>query len=517
MMERKLLITISVGLFLIILISFFLLFGLKVRFLISEELRVELTPSSIHLETQRDPRKAQVEITTHTFFQCTARCEYELRDLSKNKTLKKSSVLFDKHTNEQLSFTLEPPQRGEGINYYSFDMQCQNIRSSLCLTQEKPILKTALITLNYTYTQDERIAKTFLEDVLPRLAQNISQADARLNASINLLKKVDQLEESKQLLQQVQTLKLQTSALRAHVESLIESYNTLDFFGAAQRLSVQDQKDIITVDQKSEILLNQSIKTINEFNNLQEVLSTFPLEKLKEIAVFYNKHAFNKEYEQVSSLINDQFMSLKQDINKSSSIEELRVQINDLFTTSSEIIINYELIKTEAEELFGVNFSCELFESVIKQQKMNTTNNTDQENQTINATPEGDTTNQTVSNTTNTSRESTSPIKLMEAYFDEHCSNTVNNTVVFPEPFIPEFLNTSYELRPQPLIPLNKHEPQCCIHNECSTCGADPKTPVLFIHGHAFNEANTPEFSMNSFAKIQKKTRRRRNRECWRA
>jgi hypothetical protein len=213
-MERKLLITISVGLFLIILISFFLLFGLKVRFLISEELRVELTPSSIHLETQRDPRKAQVEITTHTFFQCTARCEYELRDLSKNKTLKKSSVLFDKHTNEQLSFTLEPPQRGEGINYYSFDMQCQNIRSSLCLTQEKPILKTALITLNYTYTQDERIAKTFLEDVLPRLAQNISQADARLNASINLLKKVDQLEESKQLILLVK--------LRFHVKGLVE-------------------------------------------------------------------------------------------------------------------------------------------------------------------------------------------------------------------------------------------------------------------------------------------------------
>ena len=63
---------------------------------------------------------------------------------------------------------------------------------------------------------------------------------------------------------------------------------------------------------------------------------------------------------------------------------------------------------------------------------------------------------------------------------------------------------------------------ECCAYNNCIECidnkndeiinkkgiideNNQIKTPVLFIHGHAFNDANTPEYTMNSFGAIQKK------------
>jgi len=50
----------------------------------------------------------------------------------------------------------------------------------------------------------------------------------------------------------------------------------------------------------------------------------------------------------------------------------------------------------------------------------------------------------------------------------------------------------------------------CCVFKQCTPCCSEPGcrgaiSPVIFIHGHAFNDANTPENSMSSFTKIQRK------------
>ena len=55
---------------------------------------------------------------------------------------------------------------------------------------------------------------------------------------------------------------------------------------------------------------------------------------------------------------------------------------------------------------------------------------------------------------------------------------------------------------------LEDNKEKCCTFNECNPCltSSQPSpTPVLFIHGHAFNEKNTPEYTMNAFAKLQAK------------
>ncbi len=69
---------------------------------------------------------------------------------------------------------------------------------------------------------------------------------------------------------------------------------------------------------------------------------------------------------------------------------------------------------------------------------------------------------------------------------------------------LPE-INVSIETK------LSLSKEKCCTFNQCNSCCSNNECsndeslyPILFIHGHTFNEENTPEFSMNAFTLIQK-------------
>ncbi len=57
---------------------------------------------------------------------------------------------------------------------------------------------------------------------------------------------------------------------------------------------------------------------------------------------------------------------------------------------------------------------------------------------------------------------------------------------------------------------LSDNPPICCVFNSCrsccrdDSCRNDPKTfPVILLHGHSFAKDNSPEFSLDSFNKLQ--------------
>ncbi|MBI2558385.1 alpha/beta hydrolase [Candidatus Woesearchaeota archaeon] len=59
---------------------------------------------------------------------------------------------------------------------------------------------------------------------------------------------------------------------------------------------------------------------------------------------------------------------------------------------------------------------------------------------------------------------------------------------------------------------LSDNPPICCVFNDCKpccrddSCRNDPKTfPIIFLHGHSFAKDNSPEFSLDSFNKLQAK------------
>ena len=68
----------------------------------------------------------------------------------------------------------------------------------------------------------------------------------------------------------------------------------------------------------------------------------------------------------------------------------------------------------------------------------------------------------------------------------------------------------NYTIIPRIDTSLSDNLPLCCVFNDCKpccnsdSCKNDPKTfPIIFVHGHSLARDNSPEFSLDSFNKMQ--------------
>lgn len=78
--------------------------------------------------------------------------------------------------------------------------------------------------------------------------------------------------------------------------------------------------------------------------------------------------------------------------------------------------------------------------------------------------------------------------------------------------FTPINSNLTYKIISNIDTNLSDNPPICCVFKDCKpccsneSCKSDPKTfPIIFLHGHSFAKDNSPEFSLDSFNKLQEK------------
>ena len=78
--------------------------------------------------------------------------------------------------------------------------------------------------------------------------------------------------------------------------------------------------------------------------------------------------------------------------------------------------------------------------------------------------------------------------------------------------FRPVSANISYKIVSSMNTNLSDNPPICCVFNDCKPCCSEDsckndqkRFPVVFIHGHSFARDNSPEFSLDSFDKLQSK------------
>ncbi|MFH1590496.1 MAG: alpha/beta fold hydrolase [archaeon] len=108
-------------------------------------------------------------------------------------------------------------------------------------------------------------------------------------------------------------------------------------------------------------------------------------------------------------------------------------------------------------------------------------------------------------------------MEFSDNFLAEHCSpvpapiglSNIYDFLSFDDSGV-DFLHPDLSLPMiQPPFPesLTEHVSRCCVSGRCEPCCEEDcessENPILFIHGHAFNEQNTPEFSMGAFAEIQ--------------
>jgi pimeloyl-ACP methyl ester carboxylesterase len=82
-------------------------------------------------------------------------------------------------------------------------------------------------------------------------------------------------------------------------------------------------------------------------------------------------------------------------------------------------------------------------------------------------------------------------------------SNTTLNILVY---------NSTYNITPRVNKNLSESFPICCVFKECSKCcntfecANEPKTfPIVMVHGHSLRSSYSPDYSLDTFDKIQQR------------
>lgn len=179
---------------LILLVAFLILIFVAYRtwlnfhFFVADDLVLFLEPQdkSLSINYWEKPNVSfSINIQKNIF--CNAYCSYEFKDISKQITEEKGAFTSKKSGNElNKQFQLFVDRTGSGQKIYSFRVQCNNIRTWYCPTNEKAREKSAFVTLNYDISEYEKFLKNTLKDNITKIADELSYIDIQMQELNNI-------------------------------------------------------------------------------------------------------------------------------------------------------------------------------------------------------------------------------------------------------------------------------------------------------------------------------------------
>ncbi|MEK6974133.1 MAG: alpha/beta fold hydrolase [Nanoarchaeota archaeon] len=429
--------------FLLIFIAVILVLGVKINFVFNDELIIKLSPLDKSLVTLYGQEKNMTfNFRNDNSILCKTRCTYEFKDISSNKTIDTETLILKPRTNITRSYNLLPSIYGSGHEIYLFEVRCNNIKSLLCGTNEEEQIKSSFVTLSYDLRQEER--------------ENLENANKILNDFLYNLSALD-----------IKMQYLNHSLLLARPRLINTLFNTEFSF-------LNDHNNIIGSDfDKLNNISRYSMElwSYNKHDELRNTLSInqIPLDNLND--------ELNKQ--------DERFSSMKEDYNKLA--KNLTILVNNSIYTDS--IIGY--FNSTNSTLFlnkAIMFKKDL-NDLIKEY-----NNKSSGYNNVNIK-------------TNNLIEQLNNITL-NANTTLAANNTINNLIfgIYEIQDINITFNSSIKTN------ISLPEPVCCVFGKCrpccnvNTCSSDPRLyPVIFLHGHSFNSRSSPEISLNSFTKMQRK------------
>lgn len=347
-------ITIILTLTLILAIIIYTL-GLKVKFVLKEEMKIQLIPLEM---TFTAPNNQNPNITFYADINnptmCRFECQYILSDISSRTILMNET--FQDEKQKDFQFELPINAKGSGQKMFNYKIICNNIKSTFCSSNEKKYFKTALITVNYELTKEERNLSELLKPTLENNTQKILIINATVSENFYLIKQfkyVDRKisEEEKQLLQEYQLLKNKFNNLKETNEKWLDLWKKQEYillnedFTEEKRIKIDLLLENVSQAQKNMENLaeefNRSIKAILEIKNQEQLLDEIYAYHINdsEIKDILDSLKFDIEL-QTKIISNKEFSSFKINNNK---VKEIRYRFEELksdYLTIKEEIVN---------------------------------------------------------------------------------------------------------------------------------------------------------------------------------
>jgi hypothetical protein len=460
----------------------------------------------------------ETRITTNPF--CEATCTSRFMDLSLNSTLDSQDFMVKSGSPHRESYTITATKQGDGQELYRMSVICQSKQSVSCHTEERPVQRSILITMEYNLSEQARRQKERLSTDLPSYVAsvgNLSGQIAALARSIALLDEYLILDEEKselvqinrsatELEQRIQPLRelwqdqdyaqlsdefrsaehsldetvTATHALRASIAEKARSVNEVARSIATAREPLDKTRILFIGNPNLALEINTSIKDFNldSYHFLQRT-------QLKEYNASYDTlyaHALQDQND--SALINlvqaDLWYKLFCRINMS-CVERppIRERLNesghDIMASCSDI----ESVRELADDVTNIT---ETWSSVINEELASLPNTRQGrliQNRFANSTP--------------------SLPKRCRSYHVATLNGFTFKPIAIAQP-VYSLLNVTFA----------EPHPQCCGLGSCAPCCTDEKCrsseatiPIIFLHGHAVSEGTPFDFSIDAFQWIQ--------------
>lgn len=306
-----------------IIILLFLSFGayriwLNIHFFITDDLNLILEPQDMSLSVHYDEKpNVTFKATIENSIFCNAYCSYKFRDLS-SESIEGKGAFTSKGAGKSFKkdFQLEAGRTGSGQKIYSFDIECSNIRTWYCLTDETKRQRSAFITLNYDISEYEQFLKAALKENITKIVAELSAIDIELQKLNNKFFELG--------------FNVNLNEIEADKEILNNNYNViiLEFENLETVWSEEDYLLLSELFNKSYGLrvsiIKQEISRINSkidnivitHNSIVEELSKIDdrLRSINETAIFLNRLGILERHKQLLNDIKELKLQIQQNI-----------------------------------------------------------------------------------------------------------------------------------------------------------------------------------------------------------
>ena len=507
--QKKLLIIL--GVILVISVLGYYTLGLQVKFILEEEMDLDLVPAEASF-TVPYTESAQVNFTLRVDRPnvCSFTCDHEFVDLSTGETLDKKTT---RSQTVSSAYELTVDTKGEGQHLYSYNVVCHNLKSSFCSTNEKNYFKSSLISVNYELPAEEQQAKQtsqqLLEDFLSEVASLEVELDylaeyeeqyALNDTAADLRQELQQTARPPEQLWNDQDFLLLESSFTQYQSELENLNSTIrarvaeaEQTAAAIREATQflhNQSNETRLEAALPLLNGTNFDTDNYIMQLNATLqsnASYP-QLLKSVADLRVLHAaLTDELAREQALQQTQLAALFEQQNK--YYEDVDLNRTLLNTSLSCDVLFEEQEFLQARNLSQARAAYNASEAYFENLSTAFFAGDDLSNETLNGTP---VTSLPLAN-------------LLTLPLPELATCTPANITLAPY-VQPSFTNIS---RDSPsAVMLDQHEPLCCYGGDCQACctaeTCQETYPVIFVHGHALSESNTPEESHSAFGVIQR-------------
>ena len=504
-LSKKWMIVIGSSILIILFLSYFL--GIKVNFLINDELNVLVDPKYQNIHAHNNETiSVNFEIQNKNFASCKSSCILNFIDLETGSSISEE-IIFNHNQKLSQSYDITLPEFGTGIRYYEFSAECKNLKSLLCPTTGGSQFRTSMISVDYNLSQREAIIKEefgqkyddwtnkfyeieknyFIQNLyFARIPSNIQEKIELLNTLIGVSDNLD-----------IHRTNLKNSILIWNSEEYLTLNNSNFKFLDSESNKINQQLSNI----KSEDIISTWNQISEKYSQIRE-LNPHVIKSSNILVNELSSSQLNKEFEK--NIL--EILKLFDTINSNSvfSLNEHLINLNNSIVKLSNIILIIEgtvikgnSINSEVKELLNQN---------------NFSNISNSSNLCLNIFSN-------LNHLQNVSNSSISNSKvdmnLINNFTNVNCANhslgfNSTNTFISTKFSLPN-ISLEYDFdnwNGNTEFDINDHKKSCCIFDQCFNCkdsGDTGKSPLIFIHGHTINEKNSPEHTMNVFSKVQNK------------